>query len=79
VLLLLSIPCLGFLHTIAVEYGIQMKDHFFDTICSKEKFASFYARKKEKGLELYKDPKPKEELNLNRPLKHHSNIQELSQ
>jgi len=28
-LLLLSIPCLGFLHTIAVEYDIQMEDHFF--------------------------------------------------
>lgn len=39
-LLLLSIPCLGFLHTIIVEYGIQMEDDFFDTIYSKEKFAT---------------------------------------
>jgi len=46
-LLLLSIPCLGFLHIIAVEHGIQMEDHFFYTICSKEKFASSLAEKKE--------------------------------
>jgi hypothetical protein len=30
-----------------VEHGIQMEDHFFYTICSKEKFASSLAEKKE--------------------------------